>query len=211
MIDTGVIDMDVAREAESAYAFRLRLLPAVSMTQDQFFEFCQQNRKVRMERTAQGELIIIPPAGGESSAQNVAVASQLFYWANFTSKIGKVFDSSAGFILPNGANRSPDAAWVSDEQMAGISTEQFKKFLPVCPDFVVEVLSPSDVLRLALEKMEEYMANGARLGWLINPRNKTVRVYRPGQEVQVLDNPATLAGDPELPGFVLDLRLVWQA
>jgi Uma2 family endonuclease len=190
-------------------SFRLQMLPAVPMTQDQFFEFCQQNRKIRMERTAQGELIIMPPSGGESGAQNLSVGAQLFFWAKGRGT-GKAFDSSTGFILPSGANRSPDASWVSTPQLAQISQEQMKKFLPVCPDFLVEVLSPSDSVGLTLEKMEEYIANGAKLGWFINPRNRQVRVYRPGQEVQVLEFPATLAGDPELPGFVLDLESVWQ-
>jgi len=188
---------------------RLKMLPAIPMTEDQFFEFCQQNRKIRMERTAQGELVIMPPSGAESSAQNLSVSAQLFFWAK-RQGTGKAFDSSIGYILPNKANRSPDASWVSAEQLARISPEQMKKFLPLCPDFIVEVLSPSDSLRLTLEKMEEYLANGAKLGWFINPKSKQVHVYRPGQEVQVLECPATLVGDPELPGFVLDLELVWQ-
>jgi Uma2 family endonuclease len=191
-------------------SFRLKMLPAVPMTQEQFFEFCQQNRKIRLERTAQGELIIMPPSGGEASAQNLSISAPLFFWAK-SQGAGKAFDSSVGFILPNGANRSPDASWVSAEQLARISPEQMKRFLPVCPDFFVEVLSPSDSLKLTLEKMDEYIAHGAKLGWFFNPRIRQVRIYRPGQEVQVLDSPATLSGDPELPGFELDMEAVWQS
>jgi Uma2 family endonuclease len=190
-------------------SIHLRMLPAVPMTQDQFFDFCQQNRKLRMERTAEGELIVMAPSGGESSAQNLGVGAQLFNWSR-RDGTGKAFESSAGFILPNGANRSPDASWVLLTRLAVVTPEQMKKFLPLCPDFVVEVLSPSDSLRQTMEKMEEFIENGARLGWLINPRRNQVHVYRPGQPVEILDNPTTVAGDPELPGFVLDLDPIWR-
>lgn len=195
-------------EAPSS-SFCLQLLPAISMTQEQFFDLCQQNREVRLERTAQGELIIMPPAGGGSSARNATVNGQLYLWYH-RHRSGMIFDSSGGFILPNGATRSPDASWVSQEQMAGVSDQQLDKFLPLCPDFVVEILSPTDSLPKTLEKMNEYIANGAKLGWLINPRDKQVLVYRPGRAVQILENPSSLQGDPELPGFVLNLDAVWQ-
>lgn len=187
----------------------IQLLPVVVMTQDQFFEFCQQNRKLRFERNAKGELIVMPPAGGESSMQNLSVASQLYMWYRRVA-IGKAFDSSGGFILPNGSNRSPDASWISPDQLASLTPEQMKKFLPVCPFFLVEVMSPSDSLKKTLEKMEEYIANGAKLGWLIHPEKKQVYVYRPGQPPQVFDDPQMVNGDPELPGFVLDLEPVWR-
>lgn len=190
-------------------SLRLKMAPAVPMTQEQFFDFCQQNRRIRFERTAKGELIVMPPAGGESSAQNLSVAAQLYFWTR-QDGTGKAFDSSGGFILPNGANRSPDASWVLLSRLIGFSKEQLRKFLPLCPDFVVEVLSPSDSLQQTLEKMEEYMNNGAKLGWLINPRQNQVCVYRPGQQVQILENPTSLAGDPELASFVLDLEPVWR-
>jgi len=190
-------------------SIRLKMLPAVPMTQDQFFDFCQQNRKIRMERTADGELIVMAPSGGDSSAQNLAVGAQLFNWSR-RDGTGRSFDSSGGFILPNGANRSPDASWVLLTRLAAVSPEQMKKFVPLCPDFVVELLSPTDSLRQTMEKMEEYITNGARLGWLINPRRNQVHVYRPGQPVEILDNLTTLAGDPELRGFVLDLEPVWR-
>ena len=121
-----------------------------------------------------------------------------------------VFASSVGFVLPNGATRSPDGSWVLREQMESISDKQLEKFLPLCPYFVIEILSPTDSLRLTLEKMEEYIANGAKLGWLINPRNKQVHVYRPGSDVEILEDPASVSGDPELPGFVLNLEAVWR-
>lgn len=187
----------------------IQLLPAVPMTQDEFFAFCQQNRKLRFERSAKGELILMPPAGGESSAQNLSVAGQLYAWYRRVA-IGKAFDSSAGFILPNGANRSPDASWITPEQLATITTDQMKKFLPVCPFFLIEMFSPSDSLKQTQAKMEEFIANGSKLGWLIDPEKKQVHVYRPGQPVQVHDNPQTVSGDPELPGFVLDLEPVWR-
>jgi Uma2 family endonuclease len=187
----------------------IQLLPVVAMTQDQFFDFCQQNRKLRFERNAKGELIVMPPAGGESSAQNLSVASQLYVWYR-RAGIGKAYDSSGGFILPNGANRSPDASWISPDQLASLTPDQMKKFLPVCPFFAIEVMSPSDSLKKTMEKMEEYIANGTKLGWLIHPDKKQVYVYRPSQAVEVLDNPQTVSGDPELPGFVLDLETVWR-
>lgn len=197
-------------DCEAPYSsFCLKMLPAVPMTQEQFFNLCRQNRELRLERTAEGELVIMPPASGGSGARNATIMGQLYIWHNRYGA-GVIFDSSTGFVLPNGAIRSPDASWVSQEQMALISDEQMDKFLPLCPDFVIESLSPTDSIRLTLEKMEEYIANGTKLGWFINPRDKEVRVYRPGQPVQILESPTSLSGDPELPGLVLNLEAVWQ-
>ncbi len=187
----------------------IQLLPAIPMTQDQFFEFCQQNRKLRFERTAKGELIVLPPAGGESSAHNASITGQLYAWA-IRDGTGQVDDSSGGFILPNGANRSPDSSWVLKTGLAEIAPEKLKKFVPLSPDFVVELLSPSDSLKQTQDKMVEYIANGTKLGWLIHPEKKKVHVYRPDQPVQVLDIPQTVSGDPELRGFVLDLGPIWR-
>ena len=187
----------------------LRFSPAVPMTQKQFFDLCQQNRDVRLERTAKGELIIMPPSGGEGSNQEAEVCRQLGNWARATGK-GKVTSSSGGFILPNGANRAPDTAWVSPEQLATITPEQWKRFVPICPVFLIEVRSPSDSLKTLQDKMDEYIANGCRLGWLIDPEPRQVHVYRPGVPPQVLDGPQSVSGDPELPGFVLELRPVWE-
>lgn len=191
------------------FPFSIQLAPVVRMTQDQYFDFCQLNADKWFERTAEGELIIMPPSGGDSGFRDVSVSAQLYVWTKTIGQ-GQAAGPSNGFILPNGANRAPDAAWISPEQLAAITPEQRQKFLPVCPFFLMEVLSPSDSLKRLQEKMEEYLANGCRLGWLIDPAKMQVHVYRPGQPVQVLDNPRTLAGDPELPGFVLDLEPVWR-
>src|SRR5271155_5107299 len=167
----------------SAYDFppiSIHLAPAVPMTQDQFFDFCQQNADKRFERTAEGELIIMAPSGGEAGCQDAEVCIQLGIWAKSFGK-GKVSGSSGGYILPNSANRAPDASWISPEQWASLTAEQKKKFLPLCPFFLIEVMSPSDSLKKTQDKMEEYIANGCQLGWLIDPSKMQVHVYRPGQ------------------------------
>jgi Uma2 family endonuclease len=187
----------------------LQISPALNMTQDQFFDFCQQNPSYRFERTSEGELIIMTPSGGDAGFQDTEVCLQLATWAKARGK-GKVTGPSGGFILPNGANRSPDASWITPEQLATLTTEQRKKFLPLCPYFLIEVRSPSDSLKKLQEKMEEYIANGCKLAWLIDPDKLRVHVYRSGQPVEVLDNPTSLSGEPELPGFVLDLEPVWR-
>ena len=181
--------------------------PAVTLTQDQFFELCQQNRDMRLERTAKGEIVIMPPSGGESSSQNVSVIAQLFQWAKLKGG-GMVFDSSGGFILANGANRSPDSAWISPEQRETLTREQLRKFVPLSPALVVEVMSPSDRLK-AMQAKIEYRDNGVKLGWLIDPSAFQVHVYRPGQPIEVHDKPATLSGEPEMPGFTMDFADVW--
>lgn len=191
------------------YPTSIQMTPAVPMTQDQFFDFCQQNPDKRFERTREGELIIMAPSGLDAGFQDAEVCTQLNVWAKAFGN-GKVTGASGGFILPNSANRAPDAAWLSQEQLDSLTPEQRKKFAPLCPFFLIEVRSPSDVLKKLKEKMEEYLANGCQLGWLIDPDNKQVHVYRPGQEVQVLENPQTVSGEPELPGFVLDLEPVWR-
>jgi Uma2 family endonuclease len=186
----------------------LRLHPVLELSEDQFFEFCQINRDVRIERNAEGELLIMSPAVTESGGQNAEVSGQLWLWAK-RDGTGKAFDSSTGFTLPNGAVRAPDAAWIANERWGQISAEDRKRFARICPDFVLELRSPSDRLRDLQDKLEEYIANGARLGWLLDPETRLVHVYRPDAAVEQLDNPDTVAGDPVLPGFVLDLREVW--
>ena len=186
----------------------LNLNPIVKLTDEQFFQLCQENENIRLERTAKGELIIMSPAGGETSNSNAGLTAQVWIW-NEQSKLGKVFDSSGGFKLPNGANRAPDAAWVKLETWNALTPEQKKKFPPICPDFVVELMSPSDSLRETQDKMKEYRDNGARLGWLINRKSRQVEIYRQGAEVEVLDSPATLSGEDVLPGFVLNLESIW--
>jgi Uma2 family endonuclease len=178
------------------------------LTEEQFLRLCQENRDLRFELTAQGELVIMPSAGSETGWRNNEISYFLTAWAKQDSA-GLAFGSSAGFTLPNGAIRSPDASWVKRERWNALTQEQRKRFAPLCPDFVVELRSPTDRLPVLQEKMQEYIANGARLGWLIDPLDKRVYVYHPGQPVEYLDNPATLSGDPVLPGFVLHIRELW--
>ncbi len=187
----------------------LRMHPAIKMDDQQFFEFCQQNPDLRIERTAEGDLEIMPPTGWESSNQNAGAIAQLWTWA-LGDGTGAVSDSSGGFILPNGAMRAPDAAWVRKSRLQEITAEQKQRFLPLCPDFVIELRSPSDSLTVLQDKMREYIDNGAALGWLLDAPNKQVYVYRPNAEAEQLDRPTTLSGEPELPGFVLDLNMVWE-
>ncbi|MFQ5855084.1 MAG: Uma2 family endonuclease [Anaerolineae bacterium] len=187
----------------------LQLQPAIDMTHEQFFEFCQLNRDLRIERTAEGEIVIMAPAGGETSARNTKLTSQVDRWAEEDGS-GVVFDSSGGFDLPSGATRAPDVAWVKRSRLTTLAPEEKQRFLPLCPDFVIELRSPSDSLSTVQDKMEEYLANGAKLGWLIDPAGRRVYVYRPGADVERLDNPTELAGDPVLTGFVLDLTPIWE-
>ncbi|AFY35076.1 Uma2 family endonuclease [Calothrix sp. PCC 7507] len=189
-------------------AFTVNLKSVLELTDEQFFNLCQVNRDLRFERTATGELIIMPPTGGETGNRNAGLTAQIWIW-NEQNKLGIAFDSSTGFKLPNGADRSPDASWLQLERWNALTQEEKTKFLPLCPDFVVELLSPSDSLSATQEKMREYLDNGVRLGWLINRKSRQVEIYRPGQEVEVLNSPATLSGEDVLPGFVLKLEAIW--
>jgi Uma2 family endonuclease len=186
----------------------VQLHPVLDLTDDQLFDFCQINRDLRIERSARGELIVMPPTGGETSEGNAEITMQLRAWAK-REGTGTTFDSSGGFLLPNTAVRSPDAAWVSKSRLASLSKEQRRKFIPLSPEFVVELRSPTDSLSVLQEKMLEYLANGTQLGWLIDPEQRRVSVYRPGMPVEILENPDTVSGAPLLPGFVLDLGEVW--
>jgi len=187
----------------------LHLRPAIELSDEQFFQFCQLNPDLRIERTAEGDVEIMPPARGPTGYRNAGITAQLWTWA-LRNGTGAPFDSATGFILPNGAVRAPDAAWVRLSRLEELTEEQQEWFLPLCPDFAIELRSPSDRLRAAQVKMQEYIANGATLGWLIDAPDRRVYVYRPGAAVERLDEPTTLSGDPELPGFVLDLTHVWQ-
>jgi Uma2 family endonuclease len=186
----------------------LRFRAAVPLSDDELFELCQVNCDLRIERTADGEIWVIPPTGGETGRQNSSLTAQLNRWSELDGS-GVSFDSSTGFLLPNGAERSPDAAWVALTRWQALSAEAHAKFPPLCPDFVVELRSRSDELGHLRAKMEEYRVCGARLGWLIDPAERRVHVYRPGAEVETLEAPPTVAGDPALRGFVLDLRRIW--
>ncbi|MEG4627736.1 Uma2 family endonuclease [Microcoleus sp. w1-18aA5] len=186
----------------------LNLNPIIKLTDDQFFQLCQENENIRLERTAKGELIIMSPAGGETGNRNAGLTAQIWIW-NESHKLGKVFDSSTGFKLPNGADRSPDSSWVKLERWDALTPEQKKKIPPICPDFVVELMSPSDSLKETQDKMKEYRDNGAVLGWLINRKSRQVEIYRQNQEVEVLESPANVSGEDVLPGFILNLESIW--
>lgn len=182
-------------------------LESIELTDEQFFQLCQNNRDLKFERNFNGDLVIMSPTGGETSNINAGLTAQLWNW-NAQTKIGKVFDSSGGFKLPNGADRSPDASWITLERWNGLTAEQRKKFIPLCPDFVIELRSASDRLQTLQDKMKEYIENGTRLGWLINPQSGQVEIYRLNQEIQVLESPTTLSGEDVLPGFILHLEFI---
>jgi Uma2 family endonuclease len=189
--------------------FVIHLRPGLEMTDEQFFLLCQLNRELCIERTAQGDLIVMPPTGGATGNRNQEIARQLGNWTT-ANGVGAAFDSSTGFKLPNGADRSPDAAWVRRDRLAALTHEQKEKFLPLCPDFVIELCSPTDKLATVQAKMDEYMANGAQLGWLIEPETRRVYVYRPGASAAVLEQVESVSGALELAGFTLDLREIWE-
>lgn len=184
------------------------LRPLPKMTDEEFFLFCQANRELRIERTAEGEIIMMAPAGGETGGRNANLVTDLNIWARI-NKQGIVFDSSTGFDLPDGATRSPDAAWVRRERLTQLTTDQKRRFLPICPDFIIELRSATDSLHAAQDKMAEWIANGVQLGWLLDPTERSVHVYRPGHPPEKLQNSATIFAEPVLPGFVLDLAAIW--
>lgn len=182
---------------------------ALSVTPEQFTALAATNRDLRLERTAQGTLIVNPPTGWETGERNRSIIGQLDRWYEENRESGKAFDSSTGFTLPNGAIRSPDASWVSRERWEALTPEAKNTFPKICPDFVVELRSNSDALKSLQEKMKEYLDNGAKLGWLINPQQRQVEIYRQGKEKKVLENPAELSGEEVLPGFILKLGRLW--
>jgi Uma2 family endonuclease len=186
----------------------LRLPPSVDISDDDFFELCQLNRDLRIERTAEGEIIIMSPTGGETGHRSVSIMFQLESWSRQDGS-GKTFDSSTGFMLPNGAERSPDAAWVLRSRLATLTAEQKQKFLPLCPDFVIELRSPSDTVAQLRNKLQEYMENGARLGWLLDPPSRRAHIYRAGMKAEIIEEPTELSGESVLPGFTLDLKEIW--
>ncbi len=186
----------------------LRLRPVVELSADQLLELSSLNEGLRLELTAEGELIVMAPAGGESSRRNMKLAIRVGAWSEGDGT-GVAFGSSGGFVLPNGAIRSPDASWVERSRYEALILEQREKFLPLCPDFVVELRSPSDALSTLQDKMVEYVENGARLGLLLDPARKRVYVYKPGEPVRELADPEEVTADPVLPGFVLKPREIW--
>lgn len=184
-------------------------LPSLSlMTEQQFYEFCALNRDLRIERTATGEVIVMPPAFSDTGDRNFKIAGQLSAWTE-QDGTGLGFDSSAGFTLPNGAMRSPDASWIKLDRWNALTDEQKSSFAPICPDFVIELRSASDTLSKLQTKMQEYINNGAVLGLLIDRKNRQVYIYRPNREVEVLDNPDRISCEPELSGFTLKMAKIW--
>ena len=186
----------------------LRIPPKLQMTDEEFFEFCQINSELRIERNKSGELLIMPPTGGTTGNRSGSVFGELYIWAA-RDGTGMCFDSSTGFKLSMG-DKSPDASWIKLERWNALSPEQQDKFPPICPDFLVELRSASDNLKPLQEKMQEYMREpGVQLGWLIDCKNPRVYIYRPGLPEECLENPATVSGDPVLPGFVLNMSKIW--
>jgi Uma2 family endonuclease len=184
----------------------LRASPSLRrMSDDEFFDFCRLNENLRIERTRDGDLEIMPPTGGESGRRNFELTGRFRAWSE-RDGTGLGFDSSTGFTLPNGAKRSPDLGWVLRTRWEALTDAQREKFPPLCPDFVVEIRSSADSLEKLEAKLREYIENGARLGWLIDPTEKKVHVYRPGEPVRTLERPQSISGEPVLPGLLLDLR-----
>jgi Uma2 family endonuclease len=181
---------------------------SMRVVNDQFFEFCQANKELRIERTAQGDCEIMAPTGGETGWRNSGLIAQLYNWAEREGS-GVVFDSSSGFVLPNGAIRSPDVSWVKRTRLAVLTSEQKQRFLPLCPDFVIELRSPSDNLKTLQDKMQEYIENGASLGWLIDTEARQVLVFQPQQKLISLEQPEVMSAGEVMKGFELDMQKIW--
>ena len=180
------------------------ITPSEPISEDAYWEFCATHRDLRIEMTREGQMIIMMPVGSEGSHHNLTLSVRFGSWAEADGS-GIGFDSSGGFRLPNKAKRSPDAAWVKRERWEALTSKERKKFAPLCPDFVIELRSESDRLNKLQDKMQEYIDNGAQLGWLIDPIEKKVHVYRPDAPIEILANPSEVSGEPLLPGFTLKL------
>jgi Uma2 family endonuclease len=188
----------------------LNLSPVMQLTHEDFFQLCQANPEIAFELTAQGELVIMSPVGGESGSQEAGLISQVWSW-NHQTQLGKVFSSSTIFRLPNGAERSPDTAWVRLDRWEALTAEEQKGFPPICPDFAIELRSLTDRLKPLQAKMQEYIDNGLKLGWLIDPQNRRVKIYRPDRAVEVLESPTSFSGENVLPGLVVDVSQIFKA
>lgn len=189
-------------------ALILNLSPVIQLNDDDFYNLCQVNRDLKLERTAKGEVVVMSPTGGEGGKKEADLIIDLGIWSRQT-QLGIAFSSSTGFKLPNGADRSPDAAWVRQERWEALTPQQRRKFPPLAPDFVIELRSATDDLGTLQAKMQEYMENGVRLGWLINPQQRQVEIYRLGQPKETQQDPNSLSGEDVLPGFVLDLTRIF--
>ncbi len=197
-----------AAAASEAGAMVVRFRPAIPFGDRELIRFCQQNAGLRIERSSRGDIIIMPPASGDAGRSNAELTADFVLWAR-QAATGTVFDSSSGFRLPDQSMLSPDVSWVARERLDELSQKDWQSFMSLCPDFVLELRSRSDRLPTLQKKMALYIANGARLGWLLDPLERQVFVYRPGAKVEHLKNPATLSGEPVLAGFTLDLARVW--
>ncbi|MBD2360728.1 Uma2 family endonuclease [Anabaena minutissima FACHB-250] len=186
----------------------INLNNVVRLSEDQFYQLCRDNPDIKFERNANGELIVMPPTGGETGKSNAKLTTRFVLW-NEQTQLGEVFDSSTCFQLPNGANRSPDVSWIEISRWNALSLEQREKFPPIAPDFVLELMSPSDSLSETQAKMQEYMNAGVKLGWLIDRKTRRVEIYRQGQPKEVLESPTNLSGEDILIGFTLDLQIIW--
>lgn len=184
------------------------VMPQAKMTDQQFYAFCLANPDLRIERTAAGEVIVMPPAFSDTGNRNLKIAQQVANWAD-QDGTGEVFDSSAGFTLPNGATRSPDVAWIKRDRWQALSEDQQASFAPICPDVVIELRSASDTLTSLQNKMQEYISNGASLGLLIDRKNRQVYLYRPERSPERLDNPSEVNCEPELPRLTLQMTKIW--
>ncbi|WP_353674806.1 Uma2 family endonuclease [Synechocystis sp. LKSZ1] len=188
----------------------LKLEPAIHLSEGQFVALCQQNPDLKFERNPQGELLIMPPTGGETGRRNALLIARLVLW-NETYDLGVVFDSSTCFRLPGGGDRSPDLSWVTKARWQALTPDQQRQFPPLCPDFVLELLSPTDTLTTTQAKMQEYLAAGAQLGWLINSLAQQVEIYRPRRSPEILTRPVSLGGETVLPNFEINLQWLWPA
>jgi Uma2 family endonuclease len=182
--------------------------PRRSLSDREFFHFCEANPDLNIERNTEGEIVIMPPTGGEASYRNMDLSHQMQSWSKRDGR-GKAFESNGLFILPSGAARAPDVSWVLRSRLAALTPDQKKRFIPLCPDFVVELLSPSDRLSTLQAKMREWIDNGAQLAWLIDPESRTVYIYRPGKRVERLMNAARIDGGDPVRGFVLEMADIW--
>lgn len=201
--------MSTAKLIDEIEPLILHFQPILNKLSDEvFYEFCRANDELRIERTAEGDVIIMPPTGGKTGIINSELNAQLVVWNRAEGK-GKVFDSSTIFVLPNGSQRSPDLAWVRNERWQALTEEQQEKFPPLCPDFVAELRSRTDSLKTLQAKMQEYIDNGAQLGWLLDPVERRVHIYRPNAAVEILDDPQSISGAPLLSGFTLDVQQLW--
>lgn len=190
-------------------SYTIHLNPIIQLSDDQFFQLCQNNPDLKFERNPQGDLILMPPTGGETGCRNSDLIIDLGIW-NRQTGLGYVFDSSTCFRLPNGADRSPDVAWIDRARWEALSQEQRERFPPLCPNFVIELMSPSDSLTEVQAKMQEYRETGTQLGWLLNRTARQAELYRPHQPTEILSAPLTLSGENILPGFTLNLSPIWQ-